>query len=137
MIETVPPANTSVEQGSTVQVFYSDGPEEVPDVRGLMQPQAKNQIRAAGFEPRVIADPDSTEPAGTVTDQSPAPGETPSQGSTVTILVSTYQEPTEEPTPSESPTGTPTDTPPPVLDRSAVPPRSLSSRRRGPAARRS
>ena len=137
VIETDPPANTSVEQGSTVQVFYSDGPEEVPDVRGLMQPQAKNQIRAAGFEPRVIADPDSTEPAGTVTDQSPAPGETPSQGSTVTILVSTYQEPTEEPTPSESPTGTPTDTPPPVLDRSAVPPRSLSSRRRGPAARRS
>ncbi|MDI6910191.1 Stk1 family PASTA domain-containing Ser/Thr kinase [Nocardioides sp.] len=142
VIETDPPANTSVEQGSTVLVLYSDGPEEVPDVRGLMQPQAKHKIRAAGFEPRVIADPDSTEPAGTVTDQSPEPGETPSQGSTVTILVSNYQEPTEEPTPTESPSSTPTDTPPPVLERSAVPPRSassrrLSSRRRGPAARRS
>ena len=137
VIETDPPANTSVEQGSTVVVFYSDGPEEVPDVRGLMQPQAKNKIRAAGFEPRVLPDPDSTEPAGTVTDQSPEPGETPSQGSTVTILVSTYQEPTQEPTPTETPTDTPTDTPPPVLDRSAVPPRSVSSRRRGPAAGRS
>lgn len=137
VIETDPPANTSVEQGSTVLVYYSDGPEEVPDVRGLMQPQAKNKIRAAGFEPRVLPDPDSTEPAGTVTDQSPEPGETPSQGSTVTILVSTYQEPTEEPTPTDTPTDTPTNTPPPVLDRSAVLPRSVSSRRRGPAARRS
>ncbi|ABL79572.1 MULTISPECIES: Stk1 family PASTA domain-containing Ser/Thr kinase [unclassified Nocardioides] len=137
VIETNPPANASVEQGSTVVVFYSDGPEEVPDVRGLMQPQAKNKIRAAGFEPRVIADPDSTEPAGTVTDQSPEPGETPSQGSTVTILVSTYEEPTESPTPSESPTDNPTEPPPPVLDRSAVSPRSVSSRRWGRAAPRS
>ncbi len=136
VVETDPPANTSVEKGSTVVVFYSDGPEEVPDVVGLMQSEAKNKIRAAGFEPRVIEDPDSTEPAGTVTDQSPAAGETPSQGSTVTILVSTYQEPSESPTPTESPTDVPSETPP-VLGQRAVVPRSVSPRRPGRAGRRS
>ncbi|HEY0951127.1 Stk1 family PASTA domain-containing Ser/Thr kinase [Nocardioides sp.] len=136
VVETDPPANASVEKGSTVVVFYSDGPEQVPDVVGLMQSEAKNKIRSAGFEPRVLTDPDSTEPAGTVTDQSPAPGETASQGSTVTILVSNYQEPTGEPSPTDTPSSTPTDTPPPVLDR-AVPPRSVSPRIRRRSARRS
>ncbi len=136
VIETDPPANASVEKGSTVVVFYSDGPEQVPDVVGLMQSEAKNKIRSAGFEPRVLTDPDSTEPAGTVTDQSPAAGETASEGSTVTILVSNYQEPTGEPSPTDTPSSTPTDTPPPVLDR-AVPPRSVSPRTQRRSARRS
>ena len=136
VVETDPPANASVEKGSTVVVFYSDGPEEVPDVVGLMQSEAKNKIRSAGFEPRVLTDPESTEPAGTVTDQSPAAGETASEGSTVTILVSNYQEPTGEPSPTDTPTGTPTGTPPPLLDR-AVAPRSVSPRTRRRSARRS
>ena len=136
VIETDPPANASVEKGSTVVVFYSDGPEQVPDVVGLMQSEAKNKIRSAGFEPRVLTDPDSTEPAGTVTDQSPAAGETASEGSTVTILVSNYQEPTGEPSPTDTPSSTPSDTPPPVLDR-AVPPRSVSPRTQRRSARRS
>ena len=43
-------------------------------------------------------------------DQSPAAGETPSEGSTVTIVVSSYvpPEPSETPTPSESPSESPT-----------------------------
>ena len=64
-------------QGTTVTVYDSDGPEEVPNVVGLTQAEAKNddprrRLRAS----RSIENPNTTEPAGTVTDQSP-PGGTP------------------------------------------------------------
>ena len=122
VLRTDPGANTEVDPGSAVTVFYSDGPEEVPDVRGLQQGQAKNKIRAAGFEPRVLPDNSSTEPKGTVTDQSPEAGSTPPQGTTVTILVSTFEEqPTESASPSESPSespsGSPTGSPSVVVPR--------------------
>jgi serine/threonine-protein kinase len=130
VIETAPPANTMAAVGANVTVFYSDGPEEVPDVIGLKQGQAKNKIRAANFEPRVIPSADTTEPAGTVIDQSPAAGETPSEGSTVTIVVSSYEPPPTEPTetPTDTPTEMPTESPtiPPVGGR-GVPPGVLSS----------
>jgi serine/threonine-protein kinase len=132
VIETRPAANTLVEEGGTVTVLYSDGPEEVPDVVGLPQGRAKKEIRAAGFEPRVIPSADTTEPAGTVIDQSPAAGDTPSTGSTVTIVVSTYEEPTETPSPTETPTETPTPTPSesptiPPLGQRRLPPWALNS----------
>ena len=34
VVETDPPPATSVPEGSTVTVFYSDGPEQVPGVVG-------------------------------------------------------------------------------------------------------
>jgi serine/threonine protein kinase len=139
VIETTPPANTMAQVGSAVTVLYSDGPEEVPDVIGLQQGQAKKRIRDAGFEPRVIPSDDTTEPAGTVLDQSPAAGETPSEGSTVTIVVSTFEEPTE-PSDTASPTETPTTeepTTPPPADERRMPPGVLSSRSPRSAAGRS
>jgi serine/threonine-protein kinase len=133
VLRTQPPANTQVDPGSDITVFYSDGPEEVPNVVGLPQGQAKNRIRAAGFEPRVIPDPNSTEPSGTVTDQSPAAGATANQGATVTILVSTFAEgPTETPSPTETPPS-PTDSPTIVLP----PDQRVSPPSRGRAGRRS
>ena len=111
VLRTDPGANTQLDPGSDVTVFYSDGPEEVPNVVGLLEGQAKNRIRAAGFEPRVIPDSSSTEPKGTVTDQSPAAGETPAQGSTVTILVSTFVEPSGSPSPTDSTSPSPSESP--------------------------
>jgi serine/threonine protein kinase len=139
VIETQPTANTMATVGAPVTVFYSDGPEEVPDVRGLKQGQAKNKIRAAGFEPRVIPSADTTEPAGTVIDQSPSAGETPSEGSTVTIVVSTYTptEPSGTPDPSDTPTTESPTIPPLGPGARVVPPGVLSSRSPTPAARRS
>ena len=123
VIRTDPPQGETVAEGTTIVVYFSDGREEVPDVVGRKQGQAENAIRDAGFEPRVIGSGDTTEPAGTVIDQSPRAGETPSAGSTITILVSTYVEPTEPDEPDE-PDDTPTNTPPasPTTDPEATPP---------------
>ena len=95
----------SVPQGTTVTVSFSDGPEKIPDVVGMQQKDAEKAIRDAGFEPDVLEVLDTTKPEGTVIQQSPQAGQTADQGSTVTILVSPYQAPTESPSPTESPTG--------------------------------
>ncbi len=108
VLETDPQPGTEVPVGSDVTVFYSDGPEEVPDVVGLQQDEAETRLREAGFEPRVVESTQTTEPKGTVIDQSPEGGEEEDEGSTVTIVVSAYEEPTEEPSPTESPTESPT-----------------------------
>ena len=112
VLRTDPAPGTAVEAGSTVTVFYSDGPERVPDVVGLEQDEAEQAIRDAGFTPDAVPYGDTTEPAGTVVRQSPSGG-TADQGDTVTIFVSTYEEPAETPTqtPTQTPTETPTETP--------------------------
>ena len=110
VVRTSPEAGTELEEGSTVTVYFSDGPEEVPDVVGQMQDAAEKAIIEAGFKPVVREDPTSTEPSGTVTDQTPDAGTTLPQGSEVNIFVSSYVEPTE-PTDPASPTDTPTGSP--------------------------
>jgi serine/threonine-protein kinase len=109
VLATDPAPGESVPEGSDVTVFYSDGPEEVPDVVGLQQEEAEQLLRDAGFEPRVVETTDTDAPEGEVVQQSPEGGEDASEGSPVTIVVSAAQEeePTEEPSPTESPTETP------------------------------
>ena len=98
-------------EGGKVTIFYSDGKEKVPDVVGLDQATAEQQITDARFTPSVVESNATTEPAGTVIQQSPEQGQTPPQGSTITIVVSTYVEPTDLPTdPTDFPTD-PTDLP--------------------------
>ncbi|WP_372729813.1 Stk1 family PASTA domain-containing Ser/Thr kinase [Nocardioides sp.] len=111
VLGTDPEAGQSVPEGATVTVFYSDGPEQVPGVVGLQRKEAERIIKEAGFEPRVVESTATTEPKGTVIDQSPEDGQTAPEGSTVTIVVSAYEEPTEEPSPTETPTETPTESP--------------------------
>ena len=107
VIETDPAPGQSVPEQSVVTVVYSDGPEKVPDVVGMQQEDAERTLREAGFDPRVVETTDTTEPKGTVVEQSPEGGDEADEGSTVTIVVSAFEEPTEEPTPTESPTETP------------------------------
>jgi eukaryotic-like serine/threonine-protein kinase len=118
---TEPSQGETVAEGTTIVVWFSDGREKVPDVVKMQQADAETAIRNAGFEPRVITNADTTEPAGTVIDQSPRAGETPSAGSTITIVVSSYVAPTETPNPTETPLVDPTETP-------VVPPPALRSR---------
>jgi serine/threonine-protein kinase len=108
VVESSPPAGTQVQEGSSVTIYYSDGPEKVPDVVGMKQADAEQAIRDAGFVPDVVESANTTEPKGTVIQQSPTAGQTPPEGSTVTIVVSTYEEPSETPSPSESPSESPT-----------------------------
>lgn len=135
VIRTDPSQGESVADGTTVTVFYSDGKEEIPDVVGMMQPQAKNAIRNAGFQVDVIENPNTTEPAGTVLSQSPQGGTPADQGTTVTLVVSSFVEPTETPTePTESPTES--TTLPPVTERLSSLPGRAGRRSSGRAGRR-
>jgi len=102
VIEQDPAAGTMVAEGSIVTIYYSDGKEEVPDVVGLTEKDAVKLIEEAGFTADVVPSDDTTEEKGTVFRQSPEAGQTPPEGTTITILVSTFEEPTE--TPTETPT---------------------------------
>jgi serine/threonine-protein kinase len=106
VVQMQPPAGTSVRAGSKVTIFWSDGPEQVPDVRGKKVVEATRMIEEAGFEVSKVNDATTPADKGTVLQQSPSPGQTLDKGSTVTIVVSTYEEP--EPTPTPSPPTTPT-----------------------------
>ncbi len=111
VIATDPQAAETVPVGSTVVVSWSSGPVTVPSVVGLTEAQAKKKLADAGFEVTVVRD--STTPAekGRVLAQSPQALSEQSRGSTVTITVSAYEEPTQTPTPTPTPTETPTPTP--------------------------
>jgi len=102
VVETNPSYPNKVPKGSTVVVSYSDGQEEIPDVVGLTQEQAERAIREAGFEPSVLEGANSTEPKGTVISQSPDGGGTAAEGTVITIVVSSFEEPTETPSPTDT-----------------------------------
>ncbi len=85
-----PLADTEAEEGSTVTLVVSAGPEqvEVPDVVGLTQQAAIEQVQAADL--RVETQPvDSDQAAGTVISTDPAGGTLVDAGSTVVLSVST------------------------------------------------
>jgi len=126
VISTNPAGGENVPQGTTVTVSFSDGPEQVPDVVGMKQADAEKAIRDAGFQPDVVESSSTTEPKGTVIQQSPKPGQTAAQGSTVTILVSSFEAPSESPSPT---TSSPSPTPPLPSGSPTLPPsgRSQSS----------
>jgi serine/threonine-protein kinase len=114
----------SVPAGSTVTVFLSTGPVEVPNVVGLTEQQATARLVAAGL--RYVIERDPTTPAenGRVLAQDPNGLTEVPRGSTVTITISSYEEPT--PTPTETPTVEPT-TPvptdePPISSPTVEPP---------------
>ncbi|MGN6251341.1 MAG: Stk1 family PASTA domain-containing Ser/Thr kinase [Marmoricola sp.] len=111
VVRVKPGVGTDVAAGSTVRVFYSAGPQQVPNVVGMKQSAAVKALKDAGFAVDVFPDNSTTEPKDTVTHQSPSSGTTADQGSTVTILVSQYEQPT--PTPTPTPSATPSTSPPP------------------------
>jgi serine/threonine-protein kinase len=112
VLSTDPPAGDTVPEGTLVTVFYSDGPEEIPGVVGLQRPEAEQILRDAGFEPSVVESTATRRPRGTVIRQSPEGGTEAPEGSTVTIVVSAFEE-EEEPSQSPSPTEPPPETTPP------------------------
>ena len=91
-----------------VTLTVSRGPKAVPDVVGKTENQARQLLEEAGFQVSVLPDNASTEDKGKVTQQSPGPGTPLNSGSTVTILVSTYEPPPPTPTPTPTPTPSPT-----------------------------
>ena len=127
VLSTNPPAGTSLAEGTMVTIVFSDGPEKVPDVRGMKQREAERAIREAGFVADVRIDAASVEPKNTVVDQIPVGG-TLDQGSTVTIFVSAYEEPEIPEIPPEVPE-TPPETPPETTPETTPPETPTTPRR--------
>jgi eukaryotic-like serine/threonine-protein kinase len=110
VVRTEPGSGADIEEGKRIKVFFSAGPEGIPDVVGLTQEEAEQEIKDAGFVAVIQNDENSTEPAGTVTQQSPEAGTPLPQGSAITISVSTYVEPSSPSTGSTAPTSPSTGT---------------------------
>ncbi len=108
VVETRPAAGEQVPEGTRVTVFFSDGPEKVPDVVGMTRRRPSRRSSRPASRCSWCTSADTTEPKGTVIEQSPDGGNERPEGTEVTIVVSTFEEPTETPSPTESPTVTPT-----------------------------
>jgi serine/threonine-protein kinase len=103
-----PAAGTELLPGSQVVIYVSGGGTSVPDVRNNTASTAQTILQNDGFQVNTVT---ATGPPGTlpglVFNQSPSPGSSAPQGSTVTI----YVEPDQSPTPTPAtPTPTPTST---------------------------
>ena len=105
-----PQAGQSVGDGSSVSLSVSQGPRSVPNVVGKTQAEARRTIEGAGFKVSVVNDSTTKSTKGQVLEQSPDAGTAMPQGSTVTIVVSTYEPPSPSPSPSETPSQTPSAT---------------------------
>ncbi len=91
VIQTNPPAGTSVKPGTTITLIVSKGQVQVPDVVGMPIDAAIAALTEAGFNPGQIAqqqDPTATKPAGQVTEQSVDPGSMVSPDSRIALTVS-------------------------------------------------
>ena len=84
-----PAAGTEVDEGSTVRLLVSGGPQStpVPNAVGLPESQARDRLVDAGFQVRT-RDVFAQDEPGTVVAQEPAAGAEAAEGETVTINVS-------------------------------------------------
>jgi len=84
-----PPPGTKEPEGSSVRINVSKGPTpvSVPNVIGSPIDTASSQLQALGFTVSTNY-VDSTQPANTVIDQSPKPGQSAGKGSAVSLTVS-------------------------------------------------
>src|SRR5262249_15131223 len=96
---TTPPAEQSVESGSNVDVFVSNGsaPVRVPEVSGMDQVAATQTLNNAGLRVQKASQPSSSVAPGTVIDSNPPVGTQVGRGSLVTINVSTGPEQVQVP----------------------------------------
>jgi eukaryotic-like serine/threonine-protein kinase len=94
-----PLPNTEAPEGSVVELTVSTGPGEatVPQLAGEPRRQAEEQLRDAGFEPRVQRSFSDTVPRGRVIGTTPPGGTTIEVGSTVILDVSRGREQVEVP----------------------------------------
>jgi len=90
VLRQLPRASAEVREGARVTVTVSSGPAEldVPDVTGLDEASAREQLEAAGFEVEVTDEPTTdTAQDGLVVRQSPSAATARPTGGVVTIVV--------------------------------------------------
>jgi serine/threonine-protein kinase len=101
VVDQTPAAGQSVDEGSSVTIFVSDGKvREVPDVTGLTQQEAEAELGDAGFNVSVrTRETDQPDEDGTVLSQSPRGGAERRERATVTVTVGVLTTPGETPAP--------------------------------------
>ncbi|MEE2032261.1 Stk1 family PASTA domain-containing Ser/Thr kinase [Rhodococcus chondri] len=96
VINTRPVPASQAEEGSTVTLEVSSGPEQVqiPRLSGLTQQKAAQELGASGLrlDPNVLRAPSDADEIDTVVEQSPEPGASIDRDSAVTITLGTGPE---------------------------------------------
>ncbi len=89
VISQQPSGRSQAEQGSTVELTVSKGPEQVavPDVVGKSEDEARTALEDEGFTVGVTRRETADEDPGTVLEQAPGAGQQAASGSRVTITV--------------------------------------------------
>lgn len=100
VLNTNPPAGTSLPKGSTVTLIISRGQVAVPNVVGQDRDDAQKTLEDAGFTVNITEDANADEPNGRVISQNPGSGTQVSPGAEITITVSTNDDDDESPSPS-------------------------------------
>ncbi len=93
VVRQSPPAGTELRKSQAVLLTVSTGPARVsvPDVIGLDEQAARDELEAAGFEVQVDEQAtDVVDESGIVLDQNPAGGSSQPKGSVVTITVGLF-----------------------------------------------
>ena len=95
VLETEPPAGTTLARGDVVVVYVSSGPSgvAVPSVRGKQKDEAKRLLGAAGFAVKEVPVSDADEEDGVVIGTDPSAGSLLPEGSTVKLKVSARGKP--------------------------------------------
>jgi beta-lactam-binding protein with PASTA domain/predicted Ser/Thr protein kinase len=90
VIEQDPAGGELADEGSTVTLVVSLGPEPVavPKVVGLRKGKARKRLKKAGFDVTIDERPDDSAPRGIVVDSNPSEGFELAPGQTVTLIVS-------------------------------------------------
>jgi serine/threonine-protein kinase len=113
VISSDPAAGENIEAGDTVDLVVSNGRQEVPDVRGETEADARQTLTEAGFDVQVTrTETDVDDVVGRVVAQSPTGGSTVPRGATVVLSVAeAAPEPEPQPTPTPTPSATAPATP--------------------------
>ena len=90
VVKQDPPADSEVDQGSTVTLKVSAGPGKVkvPDVSGLAEDEAKKMVRDKGFRSKVTTSHSGAVRRGLVIGTQPPAGTSLAPGKVVTLIVS-------------------------------------------------
>lgn len=110
VVRTNPEGGASADPGTRVDLWVSDGPEQVsvPDLSEMTRSEAESELSDAGLSAEFQEEENGDVEPDQVLSQDPGPGSEVEPGSTVTVRVATQpEEPTDDPT--TPPTGTPTD----------------------------
>ena len=91
---TSPAAGESVNRGTSISIFVSNGQVEVPDLVGLPLDEAQSVIEELNLNSRIMEE-ESDEPVNTVLSMSPqyAPNAQIPQGATITVVVAIERAP--------------------------------------------